>query len=277
MEKTPLPQYLENIHVVLCHTSHPSNIGSAARAMKTMGLGKLILVSPDLIPTPMTPEPPVFDPGNPEVFSLPDESYTLSSNAGDVLEGAKFFSSLKDALAPMSVSCAMTSKKREITRELEYPREIAPELISRARMGEKIALVFGNERYGLGINELGACTRLVTIKGNPNYMSLNLSQAVQVMTYELFTHVDEVNMDHLREVRELATQEKVYGLVDHFGAVMRKTGFFEKRNSDRIMRRVKNLFDKAELEDQEIDILRGFLKTVDRRLAPGDANEVDGK
>lgn len=266
MEKPILPDYLGNARVVLCRPSHPSNIGAAARAMKTMGLTRMVLVSPKLIPTPMTPHPPVFDPENPAAFKLPEESHILSSNADDVLDAAPVFADLREALADVSVAFGTTSKKRSVTRDLQQPREACPEIVSRLRAGERVALVFGNETNGLSIEELGQCNRLVTINGNPDYMSLNLSQAVQVMTYELFTHVGESSPNYLKTKETLADQKMVYGLVEHMRAVMERVGYFNRRSPDLLMRRVKRLFDKAALETHEIDVMRGFLKTVSARL-----------
>ncbi|RKV69843.1 MAG: RNA methyltransferase, partial [Neisseria sp.] len=188
--KPALPDFLNNIRIVLTRTSHPANIGSAARAMKTMGLSDLVLVAPNLMSTPMTAVPPVFDPQNPQDFKLPEESFTLASGAADVLHNARITATLDDALADTTISCALTSRRREITAPLQTPRELVPELLQAARRGEQVALVFGNETFGLSIEEVQACNRLMTINGNPDYFSLNLAQAVQVVCYEIFSQTD---------------------------------------------------------------------------------------
>lgn len=265
MEKPQLPDFLQNITVVLARTSHPANIGSAARAMKTMGLTKLCLVAPNLIATPMTDNPPAFDANRPEDFSLPEESFVLASGAKDVLEQARIVSSLQDALAETTLSCALTSRKRELTATMHTPRELCPSLIDAARRGEKVALVFGNETFGLSIEEVMACNRLMTINGNPNYFSLNLAQAVQVVCYELFSHVD-LSMDYLRPEHEYATHEQVTGMVGHLQQTMDAVGFFDRRPPERLMRRMQAVFDRAQLEREEIDILRGFYHSVLKRL-----------
>ncbi len=264
MNKPQLPLFLQNIHIVLSRTSHPANIGSAARAMKTMGLGKLILVAPNLMETPMTPAPMAYDPAAPEGFSLPEESFILASGARDVLEQALIVPTLAEALAPMTISCALTSRKRELTAELKTPREQMPEVLALAQQGQQVALVFGNETFGLSIDEVQSCNRLITINGNPDYFSLNLSQAVQVVCYELFSQVD-LSMDYLQQSNELATHEQVQGMVDHMGATMDELGFFERRNGERLMRRMKRLFDRAAVEREEIDILRGFFKLISKK------------
>lgn len=267
IDKPQLPSYLDNIKVVLSRTSHPANIGSAARAMKTMGLTHLVLVAPNLMSTPMTPEPPIFHSDHPHNhnFQLPEESFVLASRARDILEQAPIVAHLDEALADVVISCALTSRRRELTTPIQTPRELAPILIQRAQAGQKIALVFGNETFGLSIEEVGQCNRLMTINGNPNYFSLNLAQAVQVVTYELFTHLD-VAMDYLQPDTHLATHEQTEGMVRHLQAVMEDVGFFNRRNKDRLMRHMGALFNRAEVTTEDIDILRGFFNTLTRRI-----------
>ncbi|KLT72745.1 RNA methyltransferase [Neisseria arctica] len=265
MNKPTVPDYLDNIHIILARTSHPANIGSAARAMKTMGLGRLTLVAPQLIATPMTPEPPVFDSANVQNFVLPEESFVLASGAADVLERARIVADLSEALAETTLSCALTSRKRELTSPLQTPRALVPELLQAAHSGQQVALVFGNETFGLSIEEVQQCNRLMTINGNPDYFSLNLAQAVQVVCYELFSQVD-MPMTHLEQENRPATHSQVAGMVAHMESVMDEVGFFNRRNGERLMRRMQNLFSRANMETEDIDILRGFFNTVTRRL-----------
>ncbi|PIT48072.1 RNA methyltransferase [Snodgrassella communis] len=265
MNKPILPDFLNNITIVLTRTSHPANIGSAARAMKTMGLNRLILVAPNLMQTPITPRPAVFDHTNPAAFVLPEESFTLASGACDVLENALIFASLNEALADTTLSCALTSRRRELTAPLHTPREIMPSLIDAARTGQKIALVFGNETFGLSIEEVQSCNRLITINGNPDYFSLNLAQAVQVICYELFSHVD-ISMAYLKQQPNLATHQQTSSMVEHLRQVMDTAGFFNRRNEERLMRRMAAMFDRAQLSTEDIDILRGFYNTVNHQI-----------
>ena len=263
--KPTAPDYLSNINVVLTRTSHPGNIGSAARAMKTMGLTKLTLVAPNLMQTPMTAEPPVFDPANPQAFKLPEESFILASGAADVLENARICATLEEALADTVLSCALTSRRRELTAELQTPRALTPELLSAAEAGQQTALVFGNETYGLSIEEVQACNRLMTINGNPDYFSLNLAQAVQVVCYEIYSQTDS-SMEHLKVEKNTATHAQIGGMIDHMRSLMEDIGFFNRRNGERIIRRLQNLFARAGTETEDIDILRGFFNTVKKRL-----------
>ncbi|WP_453912167.1 RNA methyltransferase [Vogesella fluminis] len=231
------------MRVVLARPSHPGNIGSAARAMKTMGLTRLYLVEPKAFPH--------------------EEANVLASGAVDVVENAIVVSSLAEALADVSVACALTSRRRELSTPLSTPRETAPELMARARDGEQVALVFGNETFGLSIDEVEQCNRLVTVPGNPDYFSLNLAMAVQVMTYELFSH-SGVSVDYLKPEDRTATLGEVDSFCGHLEAAMADVGYLEHRNSERLLRRMRTLFHRAALQREEIDILRGFFKQAQR-------------
>ncbi|MDC7689736.1 MULTISPECIES: RNA methyltransferase [Vogesella] len=243
MNKPQVPDFLKNIRVVLARPSHPGNIGSAARAMKTMGLTRLYLVEPKAFPH--------------------EEANVLASGAVDVVENAIVVSSLAEALADVSVACALTSRRRELSTPLSTPRETAPELMARARDGEQVALVFGNETFGLSIDEVEQCNRLVTVPGNPDYFSLNLAMAVQVMTYELFSH-SGVSVDYLKPEDRTATLGEVDSFCGHLEAAMADVGYLEHRNSERLLRRMRTLFHRAALQREEIDILRGFFKQAQR-------------
>ena len=259
-----LPAYLANIRIVLSRTSHPANIGAAARAMKTMGLTQLTLVAPNIMATPMTPEPPEFIAEHAAAFRLPEESFVLSSGARDVLERAQIVATLPEALAGTTLSCALTSRRRELTTPLQTPRQLAPSLLAAAQAGQRIALVFGNETYGLSIDEVQQCNRLMTIAGNPDYFSLNLAQAVQVVCYELFSQTHQ-DMSHLIPERNLATADQVAGMVRHMEQAMEQLDFFRKRNQERMVRRLHSLFSRADTTTEDIDILRGFFNMVQQK------------
>ena len=260
-----VPPYLANIRIVLSRTSHPANIGAAARAMKTMGLSRLYLVSPNLMQTPMTPNPPVFDPKQPAHFCLPEESFTLASGAADVLENAVIAGSLPEALAGTVLSCALTSRRRELSAPLHTPRELVPELLQAARQDFQVALVFGNETFGLNIDEVQRCNRLLTISGNPAYFSLNLAQAVQVVCYEIFSQTG-TSMSQLQQAHTPATQSQTRGMVDHLEQIIEQTGFANRRNQERMMRRLHSLFDRASPSREDIDLLRGLWNRISQRL-----------
>ena len=243
MNKPQVPDFLKNIRVVLARPNHPGNIGSAARAMKTMGLTRLYLVEPKVFPS--------------------EEANVLASGAVDVLQHATVVPTLVEALADVTVACALTSRRRELTTPLSTPRETAPELIARARDGEQVALVFGNETFGLSIEEVELCNRLITVPGNPDYFSLNLAMAVQVMTYELFSHTG-VDVNYLKAEGEAASMAEVESMCGHLDNTLEAIGYYERRNSERLMRRMRALFNRAGVLREEIDILRGFFKQVQR-------------
>lgn len=261
-----VPDYLDRIHIVLSRTSHPANIGSAARAMKTMGLSRLTLVSPNLMATPMTPKPSVFCPEAAAGFQLPEESFILASGAADVLENARIVADLDEALADTVISCALTSRRRELSAPLQTPRELTPELLQAAQNGFQVALVFGNETFGLSIDEVQRCNRLLTISGNPAYFSLNLAQAVQVVCYEIFSQTG-VRMTQLQAEAAPATHAQVAGMVAHLESVMQELDFFRRRNGERMIRRLHSLFARAEPSAEDIDLLRGFFRTVSNKRA----------
>jgi tRNA/rRNA methyltransferase len=243
MNKPEVPDFFKNVRVVLARPSHPGNIGSAARAMKTMGLTRLYLVEPRDFPSP--------------------EADTLASGAVDVLQQAQVVSTLSEALNGVTLAAALTSRRRELTAPLATPREAVPELIERASQGEQVALVFGNETFGLSIEEVEQCNRLVTVAGNPDYFSLNLAMAVQVMSYELFSQ-GGIGVEHLKVEGNRATHEEVEGLCGHLDQTMERIGYLRGRNGERLMRRMRTLFQRASLLREEIDILRGFFKQVQR-------------
>ncbi|WP_373975459.1 RNA methyltransferase [Chitinibacter sp. SCUT-21] len=241
---------LSKIRVVLSHTSHPGNIGSTARAMKTMGLTDLYLINPKEFPS--------------------EVATALASSADDILQNAKVVSSMAEALEGTTMQVALTARRRELSQPLQTPRQIAPEIITTARKAaaeqiSNVALVFGAETSGLTIDELSMCSDRVTIPTNPNYSSLNLSQAVQVLTYELRTscfETDWVDVQHLQEDRDLATHESLEKLFEHMEEVLLKIGFLRPHAPKRLMPRLRRLYVRAELEREEVDILRGILKAT---------------
>ena len=168
---------LNNIKIVLCNTSHNGNIGSSARAMKTMGIFNLILVSPEVMPD--------------------DHSIALACNARDIIETAIITDSLDEAIGDCTLTIALTSRKRELSSHLATPKEITPEIFTTISHNEKVAIVFGAERTGLTIEQLEKCNRLVTIPGNPDYFSLNLAQAVQIICYEIYIIFEFITKKHI--------------------------------------------------------------------------------
>lgn len=239
---------LERIRIVLSHTSHPGNIGAAARAMKTMGLSQLYLVNPAADPDGV--------------------GRARSSNARDVLEGAIVCASLAQALAGTAFAAAMTARQREMAPPPRWAREAAPEIVAAAAHGP-VALVFGNETAGLSNEELALCRLPVMIPANPEYSSLNLAAAVQVMCYELRMASLELGAPPAPD-NPPASFEEIRRFYEHLEAAVTQSGFLDPAHPKRLMPRLRRLFDRIHLERDEVSLLRGMLKTF---MKPG--NKVD--
>ncbi|MEO0316346.1 MAG: hypothetical protein RL404_23 [Pseudomonadota bacterium] len=237
------------LRFVLVETSRPGNIGSAARAMKTMGFSELVLVNPRS-PNPLQDE----------------EAIALASGATDVLAGARIVGSLDEALSGCNFSVALSARLREFSPPLYEPRALATELAMND--GLQAALVFGNERFGLSNEQVEKCNALVSVPANPDYSSLNLSQAVQVLAYEC-------RMAALGDAREeavigfkgaLASAEQVEGMFRHLEQALVEIEFLDPDNPRKLMPRLRRLFSRTQLETEEVNILRGIAtQLIERR------------
>lgn len=236
---------LKNVRVVLCATSHPGNIGAAARAMKTMGLERLYLVNPARFPDP--------------------EAQWRASRATDVLAHARICANLDEALTGTAFAVACSARTREIAVEQVPARVAALQMVDAAR-AQEAALVFGNETYGLTTEEVNRCGLMATIPANPEYSSLNLAAAVQVMSYEL-RMAAAADFGSPATARERATHEEVEGLYAHLEQAMIETGYFNPEHPRKLMPRLRRLFGRAQLEKEEVNILRGILKSLHRPKA----------
>ncbi len=236
---------LNNIQVILCNTSHTGNIGSAARAMKTMGIYNLILVNPLV---------------NPD-----DHSIALSCNAHDVVENCKILTTLDEAIADSHLVIAMTGRKREFNDILQTPKQIIPEVFATLQHGAKISIVFGNEQSGLTIEQLEKCNRLVTIPGNPEYFSLNLAQAVQTMCYEIYSNFNH-DMSFLQTQTTLATNQDTQHLLKKLDDILITTNYYKNKNSERVLRRLQHILHKANLEREDADLLHGIFNKISANL-----------
>jgi len=230
---------IENIRVVLSHTTHPGNIGAAARAMKTMGLRHLYLVNPRHFPDP--------------------QADAMAAGADDLLRDAVVCGSIDEALQGVVFTVAMTARLRDISIEVKSPREAAPLLLQQAAT-QPVALLFGTEMSGLTNEEMGRAQVLANIPANPDFSSLNLAAAVQVMSYELSVAAQGV-VPAAPEVRS-ATHEQVEGYFAHLEKTLFEIGFFTTQNPARLMQRLRRLYARARLEPEEINILRGILSTT---------------
>ncbi|MFS8086760.1 MAG: RNA methyltransferase [Acidobacteriota bacterium] len=235
---------LARIRVVLCQTSHPGNIGAAARALKTMGLTRLALVAPQKFPHP--------------------EATARASGALDVLDAARVYATLDEALTGCVLAVGLSARHRELVGQVWSAREAAIETIRHAAKGE-VALVFGTEMSGLTNDEASRCQALVYIPANPDYGSLNLAAAVQVLAYEIRMAAGLVG-GYAAVTYRLAAQDEIAGLHHHAARTMRDLGFFNPERPRRLLPRLRRLFSRTRLEHEEVNILRGILASVDRAL-----------
>ena len=235
---------LSRIRVVLCRPSHPGNIGAAARAIKTMGLSQLSLVEPRIFPHA--------------------EATARASGAVDVLERAAVHSTLDDALAGCVLAIGMSARHRELVGSVWPARVAATEAIRHAASGD-VALVFGNETSGLDNDQVSRCQALAFIPSSPEYGSLNLAAAVQILTYEVRMAAG-LTGGYAAVTYQLAGQEEIEGLHRHAARTMRDLGFFNPERPRRLLPRLRRLFARTRLEQEEVNILRGVLSSVDQAL-----------
>lgn len=234
---------LDRIRVVLSHTSHPGNIGAAARAMKTMGLTRLVLVNPKFFPDP--------------------QAEAMAAGATDVLAAAQVCATLEEALAGTTFSTAMTARRRGLAVEPLWAREAAGELAVLSGT-QQVALVFGNETAGLSNEEVSLCTRWAKIPTDPQSSSLNLAQAVQVLCYELrMAAVDIGAPPRIKDAGRPASHEDVEGLMEHLERAAIGAGFLDPAAPKRLMPRMRRMFARAGLEQEEVNILRGMLSAFE--------------
>ncbi len=244
------------IRIVLVGTQHPGNIGSAARAIKTMGLSRLVLVQPERYPH--------------------RDADALAAGADDVLSAATVSGSLAEAVADCRLVLGCTARDRRIALRQWTPREAAAQSATAARAGGEVALLFGRERTGLENEELQLCHAAVHIPANPDYSSLNLAMAVQVLAYELrLALLGQAPAPAVQEHRDPpASHAQLEGLFAQLADTLDAIDFHKGRAPESAMRKLRRLFLRAELDEREVRLLRGILADAQRmaRLA-GDARQ----
>ena len=230
---------LSNVRVVLVETSHPGNLGAVARAMKVMGLSDLALVKPRC--------------------EIDDEARARASGAVDVLEASRRFDSLDEALADTVLAAACTSRRRDLPHPAYTPRQAAPEMLALAHNGS-VAVVFGSETFGLSNEQLMKCRWLINIPSNPDYASLNLGAAAQVLAYELRCTAEDAVLP-LPEF-EPAAHAARESLLAEMEKALTEIGFHDPANPKRLMPRLRRFFAKAGLEKEEVAIWRGIVEAM---------------
>jgi len=238
---------IENIRVVMVETTHPGNIGAAARAMKTMGYNNLYLVKPKIYPSA--------------------EATARAAGADDILGKAVVCDSLEQALQGCVAVVASTARPRTISHSVFTPREYAPKLYEMVKLGP-VALVFGRESSGLSNEELEYCNVVLQIPTNPEFSSLNVASAVQILCYEFIQLLQledadktDAEVDDKEKIR-LATADEMNYFYEHLEQSMIDVDFLNPEQPRKLMRRLKSLFNRAHLDENEVSILRGFLAAV---------------
>lgn len=243
---TSKPILPDPFRIVLCQTSHPGNIGGAARAMKTMGLSRLYLVSPD---------------------SFPDAHATvMATGAADLLQNATVCDTLEQALEGCALAIGLSARKRQLSHELLPARQAAERAVAVAS-SQQVALVFGTEMSGLSNAELDLCQLLAMIPANPEFSSLNLAAAVQVMCYEIRMASLSQGTVQTAKAGQLATSDELEKFYRHLEEVLIRIGYYNPDQPKKLMQRVRRIYARANLEKEEVNILRGVLKlTVSPRV-----------
>lgn len=245
----------ERLRIVLVGTQHPGNIGSAARAMKTMGISRMLLVAPLQFPHP--------------------DAYALAAGANDVLEAAIRVETLAEAVADCRLVLGCTARSRRIALEELHPRRAAAQGMAVAGAGDEVALVFGRERTGLENDELQLCHAAVHIPANPDYSSLNLAAAVQVLAYELRVAWSDALAEAPAapagaskaagdRTEPPATHAELEGFFSQLAETLDAIDFHKGRTPATAMRKFRRLFLRADLDARDVRLLRGMLADAKR-------------
>jgi tRNA/rRNA methyltransferase len=242
----PRPSLLKRVRIVLCGTSHPGNIGASARALKTMGLASLYLVSPKRFPAA--------------------EADAMASGAADLLRTATVCGSIDEALDGTVFAVACTARGRDLSHALLTAHETGVRLVSEAA-GGPVALVFGPEQSGLTSSEVGRCSAIGMIPTNPDYSSLNLAAAVQIFAYEVRQAV-EAMASYPQEIHEAANYGEIELFFRHLEQTLYDIGFLDPKQPKRLMQRLRRMFHRARLEKEEVNILRGILSAAQKPAKP---------
>jgi TrmH family RNA methyltransferase len=245
-----------SIRIVLTRITHPGNIGSAARAMKTMGLDRLCLVAPERFPA--------------------TEATVMAAGADDLLERAKVFADVRSAVADCGLVVGTTSRSRHLPWRVLEPREAAAE-VSAAAAASEVAVLFGAERTGLTNEEIELCQLLLTIPTGLAYGSLNVAMAVQVVAYEILLATRAAAGDGERRGIALASASEMERFYGHLERVLDEIDFRDRTGEGHLMARLRRFFNRAVPDQNEINILRGILTSVQgRRRRAGEPHPPRG-
>lgn len=245
MSNTVTTSLLDSIRIVLVNTSDCRNIGSAARAMKTMGLKNLVLVDPIEMPN--------------------GQAQALSAGATDVLANAQVFKTLEDAISDCGLVVGTSARSRTLPWPMLDPRSCGEKFIDEAE-NFPVALVFGRESSGLTNDELQLCHFHVQIPANPEYSSLNLAMAVQTLSYEVrMAFLAKENQQHVAsDDTEYPLVEETERMYEHFEQALKSTGFIVPSHPGLVMTKLRRLFNRARPDTKEVKMMRGILASVEK-------------
>jgi len=246
-----IKKIFDNIRIVLVETTHPGNIGAAARAMKTMGLSQLGLVRPR---------------------SFPDaEATARAAGAHGILDDAAVYGSIRDALADCSLVYGTSNRDRNLTWEVSDADAAADSVIRAAAGGNRVAILFGPERSGLSNRDLESCNAVIRIPVNEDFPSLNLASAVQVISYELrksATREGELDAAGTALTQPVSNAQMAL-LYDHMKECLQDINFYDPERPRLLMRRLIRLFNRLYLDENEYNIIRGILAAAQQAVNKG--------
>ena len=233
------------INIVLVDTIHPGNIGSVARAMKTMGLSRLSLVNPRIFPS--------------------GDANALSGNATDVLENANTYSSIKEAIKGSTFVYATSSRDRSIQWPILNATSAAEKICNEVNSDKEISIIFGKEDRGLTNTELEYANNLIEIPANPEYPVLNLAMSAQIICYEIFKFSHNNNVKEWRDYPEV-NSEQLQRLINHFIDTAVEIDVIDPDNPKKIISRIKRMFTRLQPDEMEASFMRGFLSGINKKL-----------
>ena len=244
-EKVHSTDLLNSVRIVLVGTTHPGNIGATARAMKNMGMVNLALVKPKDFPS--------------------NEAIYRSKAAKDVLESAQIYENLEDAVSDCELVIGTSARGRKVPWPVLDPKDAADRVAVHSE-NNKVAIVFGREDRGLTNQELGLCNLHVHIPADPEYSSLNLSQAVQILVYEIRVSIlKDQECEEYWDV-DLATNEQTERLIDHMDELMKEVEFYDVQNPRKLLLRVRRFFKRSRIDVMEANIFRGLFAAIQKKL-----------
>jgi tRNA/rRNA methyltransferase len=255
------PEWFKDVCFVLLFPSHPGNVGSAARAMRVMGFKHLRVVGPRFANVGKQPK-----------------AIALASGAIDVLDNLREFETVDEALQDIDFKIAVSAAGREFGPVPQTPEDICAEIVAlgTSQQPPKIALIFGTERTGMSIEQVQRCQRLCSIPGAANYQSLNLAQAVQILSYCLgraaqfhpaSLRIEPVTIDSLGDPGErLANDAQVTGMLEHLQKTLVQLNFLDVEQPKKLMPRLQRMFNRTLLKRSEVDILRGIYTSIEKAI-----------